>query len=510
MSDHHPEALALVPMPRHVAVKAGHLSLGRQIVAATRELKPLAAVLAQEIHMLTGREMSVSEGNANPGDILLQLDKGLSGESYRLEVGESAAVRGGDYDAVALGTVTLLQAISVQDGVVRLPCMCVSDAPSASYRGLMVDVARKPHSIATLEQCIALCRWYKIRYLQLHFTDDEMFTFTSTAFPKLATPGKAYTLAELRGLEAYAQQRGVTIIPELDVPGHCGAIVNAMPELFAVEGGARKGWSVTMNFAREAACQAIETIIEEILDVFQSTPYFHIGADESDFAGFDQDPCFQEAYKQHGITGDLDVPDENRTTPDKPKLWIKPEEHPRAYALSLRFVSRLHDKIKRLGKQTLIWEGFSQAGSDKLPRDMIVMPYHMRNYPPEWLVQDGFTLINATSEHLYVVRGWPKPEARTLCEWNLHRFEWRDSAWKNVCLPASAPVLGAQMCSWEQPDEDELPSLRKLLTVFSERLWNVECNDAFDDRKRRLDITDAKLSALLGLSGVPKQVQAVE
>ncbi len=489
---------AIIPMPEKVEMSSVEWNLGDRIVAGHPELGPLAAVVAGEIRLLTGRELAVAVGEASPGDILLAIDEGLSGESYRLEVGDTATIRGGHYNAVAMGTVSLLQAMTVKDDVVTVPRMTIADEPAAAYRGLLVDVARKPHSIDTLEQCIILCRWYKVRYLQLHLTDDQLFTFPSTAFPQLATPGKAYTLEQLRGLEEYARLRGVTIIPELDVPGHAKTLVDAMPELFAVEGGAREGWSVTMNFAREEVCRAIETLIDEMLEVFRSTPYFHIGADESNFNGFDQDPHFQEAYRQFGITGDLEPLPENRTQTDVPRMLIRPEEHPRAYALFLRFVTRLNEKVKACGRQTLIWEGFRPAGVDQLPRDMIVMPYHMRNYPPHWLVEDGFSLINCSVEDLYVVGGWEKPALQKIYEWDMRTFEWRSAAWKTSVLPASAPVLGGQMCAWDQAEEDELPTLRERLAVFSQRVWNPADDAEFEVFRRRLGATDAKLGMLLG------------
>lgn len=494
----------LVPVPRSITLGQENLPLGSRIVAATPELRPLAEVVAEEIMRLTGRTLSVVEGGTSqPGDIWLELTPAREGstpmglnedQSYVLAVTDIARVSGGSYVAVAYGTVTLLQSLSEESGGLVLPRYVVSDEPAHAYRGLMIDVARKPHSIATLKHLIQLCRWYKIRYLHLHLTDDESFTFPSTAFPQLATPGASFTLDELRGLEAFAAERGVVIVPEFDVPGHAGALVNAMPELFAVEGGALSGWSVTMNFAKEEAVLAVETIIGEMLDVFQSTPFFHIGADEANFAGFDEDPFFQQAYQELGITADLGETPADRTVADYPNNWIKFEEHPRAYELFLRFVVRLNDKIKSLDRQTIMWEGFSPAGITRVPTDVIVMPYHMRNYNPEWLAEDGYSLINTSAEPLYVVSGWQKPELEVIYQWNPRHFDWRQTAWTT---PMVAPALGAQMCSWAQADSEEMPTLRKRLAVMSQRLWNPDSGEGFAAFSTRLDQTDAKLSELM-------------
>ena len=97
-----------------------------------------------------------------------------------------------------MGTTTLIQLIKTSNTGSTLRCGVITDAPASSYRGLLIDVARKYHSIDTLRQYVRLCRLHKIRYLQLHLTDDQAFTFPSTVFPKLMSKnyhgGPSYTL----------------------------------------------------------------------------------------------------------------------------------------------------------------------------------------------------------------------------------------------------------------------------------------------------------------------------
>src|SRR5262249_24873928 len=152
---------------------------------AEKSLRPLAAILAEEIQLCTGLHLTAADGDARAGDIVLELTNDPKGEAYTLTIGERATVRGAGYNPVALGTATLLQALRVADGKVSLPHVVIEDRPSLAYCGTMLDVARKPYSIDTLKQCVRVCRFYKIRYVHLHLTDENAWTFPSTAYPGL-------------------------------------------------------------------------------------------------------------------------------------------------------------------------------------------------------------------------------------------------------------------------------------------------------------------------------------
>ena len=104
---------------------------------------PLAKVLSDELLMISGRRLKTIQGEAEPGDIVLALDTALKNESYTLVVADKVVVTGGNYSAVAIGTATFLQALSIREGKVTVPRLRVADEPFSAYRGLMVDVARK-------------------------------------------------------------------------------------------------------------------------------------------------------------------------------------------------------------------------------------------------------------------------------------------------------------------------------------------------------------------------------
>ncbi len=474
------EALNLIPWPKAVQRREGSLKLGAgaRIVAADEALAPLAEVLAGEVEAVAGLKPATAEdGRARAGDVVLQLDPAMDEEQYRLEVTDRAQVTGGSYAGVAAGTVTLLQALSAEDGAVALPRVSVADAPYASYRGLLVDPARHFHTPDMLRQVIDLCRWYKIRFLQLHLTDNQSFTFPSTAYPKLATPGRHYTIEQLRELERYAVERGVLMVPEFEMPGHAGTMTRKMPELFATQ----TGRGSTMNYARPEACAALDAIIGEMIDVFRATPYFHIGADEVNFSGLDRDPDFRAAMEEAGA--------------------------PSAYELYRAFIVERNKTVKRHGKQMIIWEGFRPGGEVDIPRDIVVMAFEGGFYHrPDDLVEAGYTIINTTWQPLYVVTRRPAPVGQWPVEhifgWNMYRWEhfrdWAPAYGEPIELPAGSPVLGAQVCSWENPQEVVIPFVRDRLAAMSERVWNPAAGRNFEDFSGRLQATDARLTALLG------------
>ena len=460
---------SLVPQPKSIELHGGKLLLAEtgRIVVTAEELAPLSRVLAREIELVTGLRLKPASGPAHRGDIVLHRVDRLSGETHTVAVQDRAEVSGRDLHAVALGTTTLLQSMDIGGPSPTIPHMHVVDEPRFSYRGLMVDVARHRHYVDVLKRLIVLARYYKIRYLQLHLTDDESFTFPSRAFPDLPTPGRYYTLEELRELEDFACARGVTLVPELDVPGHSASLRRVAP--FSITG------RNVIDMTSEEVYEALEQIVTEICDVF-SSPYIHIGADESDLTGVGTTQAEKDYMDRHGLEDSRDL-----------------EAH---------FIVRMNEIVKKHHRQTLLWEGFRGKGTDRvqIPRDVLVLSWDTRYQLPAQLLDHGYEVINASWKPLYVTsdKCW-SPE--TIYAWNPYRWEHWDEASPSsrpIQLEPRAGILGAQMCAWEQPGEMELPSLRSRLPAMSERLWQPDAETSFADFENRLLATDARLGRLLG------------
>ncbi len=466
--------IALIPFPKKHERGKGHLVLKADcpVAAADGLLTPLAAVAADGLALLFGANSHIANGSGETGGIALSIDARLGEEAYELEVGDRVVVRGGGYKGVAWGLAALLQAAETDGGRIIIPRMKISDQPFAQYRGLLLDVARQWHPIEAVKQAVVLCHWYRIGHLQLHLTDDQSWTFPSAAFPQLATPGRQYTLQQLRDLESFASARGVTIVPELEAPGHAGALVNALPDTVGTDPLAGNAVSP----GRESTYEAMDSIVGEVCEVFASTPYFHTGSDEVRKSAWAECRYCREYREQHGISSD--------------------EE------LYRHFIVRMNDIVKKHGKRTIVWEGFKVAGDIEIPKDITVMEFECFYELPQNLVAAGYTVINTSWKPLYVVndRNWSPEE---ILSWNVYRWENFNKGKQSAAYPdgidvAPTPlVTGAQMCAWEQPAEAEIPSLRHRLPAMSERLWDHESQRTFADFSTRLTSTDAKLTRLL-------------
>jgi len=464
----------LVPAPKEIVLgkKALILSKTSKLYGADSELKPLLELFKSELNVLTGFDLEIT--SSKDADISFEIDTTMHWYQYHIAIKNSIQVSAGSAQAAKMSRNTLLQLAQVETEELLFPQLQLSDMPDANYRGLMIDLARNWHSMETVKKLIDLASYYKTNYVQLHFTDDQSYTLPSKKYPKLSTPNRHYSFEDLRELEAYSQARGVTIIPEIDVPGHAKSLVTAYPELFGIE--AHEENPYILNMGKEEVYNALDEIFSEILPIFKSTRYFHIGGDEARFAKVMEDSHVKKYMKEKDL-GNKDV-----------------------HELYRHFLVRMNDIVKKYDKQACIWEGFARNGSVKIPKDMIVFEFESLYHLPDELIEDGYTVVNASWKPLYVVNE-KKWEPKTIYDWNMWQFRnwWsRSPATENpIQLKETPLIIGAQMCTWEQPEEVEFTSLRKRLPVMNERLWNTDENLSYEEFMTHLDRTDAKLSTLV-------------
>lgn len=469
----------VIPVPKEFHLQKGSFAFQDTLILYTHSkvLEPLYDVLKQEFKCLYLTEV-IHDTNLESADIILQIDTSLDKERYRATVNKNIKVTGGSYRAVAMGTISVLQSITEKQDKKTIPRGVINDSPDLPFRGLLVDVARKKHHLSVLKQIVSMCRWYKINYLHLHLTDDNHFRFPSEAYPQLTSDEFHYSKNELVELIEFANERGVEIIPELEVPGHAGRFIEKMPDIFGFRN--KKLNRNTINMTSEEIFPVLDTLVGEIAEVFHSSQYMHIGGDEPDFSKMDEDPEVQQYLKSKKLRSVEEL------------YWS--------------FINRMNAFVKKRNKQSIVWEGFSKEGNHTVSKDIMVMAWETMYQLPEDLLDAGFDIVNVSWKPLYVVntRKWDPLE---IYDWNVYQWQnWLPEApsYHPIQIDEHPNVRGGSMASWDQPEYIEISSLRKRVPAMVERVWNKNKIVSGEEFLQILHQLDTKLSNYLS----PIKVQA--
>ncbi|WP_347354788.1 family 20 glycosylhydrolase [Intrasporangium sp.] len=206
-------------------------------------------------------------------------------------------VWGATAEAAYRGLTTLRQLISAaaDDGAATLPTATILDGPRFAWRGLSLDVARTFHGPEQVRRVIDMCSLFKLNVLHLHLTDDQGWRIEIPSRPALTTiggtgamagrPGGWYSQADLAELVAYAGARFVTLVPEIDMPGHTGAVFRSYPQLAptgATVGEVAPGLALgTLDPHQQETWAFVEDVLDGVIAQFPQSAYVHIGGDEA-------------------------------------------------------------------------------------------------------------------------------------------------------------------------------------------------------------------------------------
>jgi hexosaminidase len=333
-----PDLGAVVPAPERVApdARAAFSVTADTAVHAAPGAEAAAGHLAAALHRPAVRPLPAGE-RARPGPggqdggitLLLDGDDGWLGEEgYRLEVAsERVTLRARRAAGLFRGVQTLRQLLpldveapAAQPGGWRIPGGQIVDRPRFAYRGAMLDVARHFFGVADVKRYIDEITLYKLNHLHLHLTDDQGWRIEIATWPKLAAyggigevgggPGGHYTQAQYADLVAYAAERHVTLVPEIDMPGHTGAALASYAELHpdGVAPPRSTGTDVgasTLRVGGAATHRFVRDVIGEVAGLTPG-PYVHVGGDEVSALGDAEYAAFiaqaQQAVADHGKT----------------------------------------------------------------------------------------------------------------------------------------------------------------------------------------------------------------
>ena len=325
----------IVPLPQEITVAEGSgFTLDETTVIAYQgdeEMKQNATFLAEYIKEKVGLDLPVTDQPAGKAITLSVSNSGDNPEGYHLTVNtDGVTIAGASPAGVFYGIQTLRKALPVTKGKAKLPAVEINDYPRFSYRGAHLDVSRHFFTVDSIKRFIDILALHNINRFHWHLTDDQGWRFEMKKYPKLSTIAAErdetvigrnsgeydgqhygpfqYTQDDCREIVAYAAERHITVIPEIDLPGHMQAALAAYPE-YGCTGGPYevwKMWGVSENVlcaGNDATLQFIEDVLTEIVEVFPSE-YIHVGGDECPKTEWEKCPKCQARIKALGLKDD--------------------------------------------------------------------------------------------------------------------------------------------------------------------------------------------------------------
>ena len=339
----------IVPAPKSIEMQSGSFNVKGACVNYDQSLEKrtvdAVAKLADDLYVATGRVSSVASaagiGVSTPlkqlKGIYFVKDASMPAEAYTIEVGGRAVkVSASDHNGFIYAISSIRQMLPVEllsgktvSGVKwKLPCCVIKDSPRFGYRGLMLDSSRHFWRVEEVKRFLAIMSVYKLNRLHWHLTDDQGWRVEIHKYPRLtdvgafraqtALPyspefdgkryGGYYTQEEIKDVVAYAENLGITIVPEIDLPGHMIAAMASYPWL-GCDGGpyeVRTQWGIDKRVlcpGKDSTFEFLEGVMEELSELFPGE-YIHIGGDECPKKSWGACPHCQAKIAELGLVSD--------------------------------------------------------------------------------------------------------------------------------------------------------------------------------------------------------------
>jgi len=477
-------SLSVIPLPQEVAEtpSAAPFVINSSTTICYEEgnekLASTARLLADYIKEVTGTEVKTAT-KAGKNSIVLKVDPSIGHkEGYELNVTADVVTLTGATEAgVFYGCQTIHKALPITEGkaLASLPAGEVKDFPQYNYRGFMIDVGRHFFSKEYLKKLIDVMALHNINYFHWHLTEDQGWRIEIKKYPKLTEIGshrKAtmiawgsdeddgtpvsgyYTQEEAKEIVAYAAERFITVIPEIDMPGHTLAALASYPELGCTGGPYET--ATRFGVFKEVLCggdpktlQFAKDVVNELMDIFPDAPYIHIGGDECPKAEWKKCPKCQAKIKELGL----------RDT----------KEHSKENQLQVYFMSEVQKEIAKRGKKMLAWDEILEGNPD--PETTTVMAWTSVGASVKAAKLGHHTIVCPIS-HLYFSNpGYNRLKGISSVE-RVYTFEPQS---EKLTPEEKKNIIGVQGCIWTEWTKDSVKmewQMMPRIAALSELQWS--------------------------------------
>lgn len=505
----------VVPMPLEIstAQQASFLlknGVSVYYTAGNEKMKRNAEFLASYIKEQTGIELKVQEGEGGKGAIVLQL--GLANENpeaYQLKVDANQVVINSPSEAgVFYGIQTLRKAVDVAEGSnVELPAVEINDQPRFGYRGMMLDVGRHFFSMDEIKTYIDMMALHNINRFHWHLSEDQGWRIEIKKYPKLTEIGSMrketvighntgkydgkpyggfYTQEQAKEIVAYAAERYITVIPEIDLPGHMQAALAAYPELGCTGGPYEvwTQWGVSDNVlcaGNDQTIQFIKDVLAEIVEIFPSE-YIHVGGDECPKDKWKTCPKCQARIKALGLKSDA-----KHTKEERLQSYVIHEAEEFLNSKGRKMIGWDETLEGGLAPNATVMSWRGEAGgieAAKQHHDVVMTPntylyfdyYQSKDTETEPMAIGGYLPI----ERVYSYEPMPKalsPEEQKYIVgvqanlWTEYIPDFKQVQY--MVLPRMAALSESQWCAPEKKNyEAFLQRVSRLVNIYAKNGWN--------------------------------------
>jgi hexosaminidase len=485
------QSSGIIPSPQKVKYSPGQFEIkSSTIIVAPGSLRDIAELFAAGSGDIPEKKLSVSGKGEASGNIILSIDKSIPNkEGYELNISSTKIeIRASSEAGIFYGLQTLHQLI-ISSGNSVIQAQLIKDSPRFAWRGVMLDVSRTFMPVNLVKRYIDLFSQYKLNIVHLHLTDDQgwrieikrypLLTKTGSKFDaKYNTMGGYYSQDEIRDLVRYAHLRNVTLVPEIELPGHACAALAAYPWLSC--NGLRpeihtffEGPSVHNEIfcaGKPEVYEFIFSVLDELISLFPSE-YIHIGGDEAPKAEWKKCILCQKTMKDNNLDN---------------------EEQLQSY-----FVKKIGEHLRSKNRILIGWDEIYDGG--KLKGDEVLMFW--RGWKSDSIIiaaSKGFRIVSSPTTHCYFDYDYEKINTRKVYEYEpvpadaspeaaknyigIQANFWShiDKSENNIDKQLFPRIFGLAETAWTLPENRNWESFRDAASKESEYLRNRQVN-VFND-----------------------------
>jgi len=486
--------LPLIPQPTKIEMTQGSFTLNSKTVIQTTHFSSFEAqFLKDNIQVQMGLNLEISDVFYSKNVIKLQLKTPdttyFNKEAYELLVSKNEIIVSAfDPHGLFYGVQTLLQMIPFEKSkTFQIPCLSILDHPKFAWRGMHLDVGRHFFSVDFIKKYIDYIALYKMNTFHWHLTEDQGWRIEIKKYPKLTEIGAwrkgsmvghyndqkfdtiryggFYTQNEIKEVVAYAKERHVTVVPEIEMPGHSLAALAAYPE-FSCTGGpfeVANVWGVLEDVycPKEETFSFLEDVLTEVMALFPSE-YIHIGGDECPKIRWKNCAYCQNLMREKGLK----------------------DEH----ELQSYFIQRIEKFVNSKGRKIIGWDEILEGG---LAPNAAVMSWRGTEGGIAAAKEKHFVVMTPGS-HCYFdhYQGDPKNEPVAIGGYtNLEKVYGFNPIPKELSTEEAQYILGAQANVWTEymkiPEHVEYMIMPRM-AALSEVLWGTSIPDLYKNFEKRL------------------------